>query len=259
MSALSTTGHNDGITLHCLQSIAQLIPLSSAVFYRVNAYLKPEAYVLHNISNSTHQQYLEHFQPLDPLSPSRFGQQVITVATMTPGICARHRHYYHEFMLPNHVCDMIEIFIRRGHRIIAGISLMRDIPFSSEERLRAQAVQPLLGLAIHDSLQEDNDLASILTAKEREIVGMVCEGASNKLIARQLNISLSTVKTHLRNIFAKTEVINRTELVSRTRMSLGTTFTEYVKAFFLTRVNCGSFPHMSYMPELIPPSELMPQ
>ncbi|ECC0445028.1 LuxR family transcriptional regulator, partial [Salmonella enterica subsp. enterica serovar Eko] len=25
MSALSTTGHNDGITLHCLQSIAQLI------------------------------------------------------------------------------------------------------------------------------------------------------------------------------------------------------------------------------------------
>ncbi|ECE3252575.1 LuxR family transcriptional regulator [Salmonella enterica] len=219
MSALSTTGHNDGITLHCLQSIAQLIPLSSAVFYRVNAYLKPEAYVLHNISNSTHQQYLEHFQPLDPLSPSRFGQQVITVATMTPGICARHRHYYHEFMLPNHVCDIIEIFIRRGHRIIAGISLMRDIPFSSEERLRAQAVQPLLGLAIHDSLQEDNDLASILTAKEREIVGMVCEGASNKLIARQLNISLSTVKTHLRNIFAKTEVINRTELVSRTRMS----------------------------------------
>ncbi|HGP2709112.1 TPA: response regulator transcription factor [Salmonella enterica] len=219
MSALSTTGHNDGIILHCLQSIAQLIPLSSAVFYRVNAYLKPEAYVLHNISNSTHQQYLEHFQPLDPLSPSRFGQQVVTVATMTPGICARHRHYYHEFMLPNHVCDMIEIFIRRGHRIIAGISLMRDIPFSSEERLRAQAVQPLLGLAIHDSLQEDNDLESILTAKEREIVGMVCEGASNKLIARQLNISLSTVKTHLRNIFAKTEVINRTELVSRTRMS----------------------------------------
>ncbi|EBP1709971.1 LuxR family transcriptional regulator [Salmonella enterica] len=218
MSALSTTGHNDGITLHCLQSIAQLIPLSSAVFYRVNAYLKPEAYVLHNISNSTHQQYLEHFQPLDPLSPSRFGQQVITVATMTPGICAHHRHYYHEFMLPNHVCDMIEIFIRRGHRIIAGISLMRDIPFSSEERLRAQAVQPLLGLAIHDSLQEDNNLTSILTAKEREIVGMVCEGASNKLIARQLNISLSTVKTHLRNIFAKTEVINRTELVSRTRM-----------------------------------------
>ncbi|MDI8746193.1 helix-turn-helix transcriptional regulator, partial [Salmonella enterica subsp. enterica serovar Montevideo] len=48
---------------------------------------------------------------------------------------------------------------------------------------------------------------SILTAKEREIVGMVCEGASNKLIARQLNISLSTVKTHLRNIFYDQDVL----------------------------------------------------
>ncbi len=73
-------------------------------------------------------------------------------------------------------------------------------------------------LAIRDCLQEDDDLPAILTAKEREIVGMVREGASNKLIARQLDISLSTVKTHLRNIFAKTEVVNRTELVSRTWM-----------------------------------------
>ncbi|HHT1368415.1 TPA: response regulator transcription factor, partial [Klebsiella pneumoniae] len=103
-------------------------------------------------------------------------------------------------------------------RIVAGISLMRDVPFSSEERQRAQAVLPLVELAIRDCLQEEDDLPAILTAKEREIVGMVREGASNKLIARQLDISLSTVKTHLRNIFAKTEVVNRTELVSRTWM-----------------------------------------
>lgn len=109
MSALSTTGHNDGSLSIAYRALRNSFLRRRRFFYRVNAYLKPEAYVLHNISNSTHQQYLEHFQPLDPLSPSRFGQQVITVATMTPGICARHRHYYHEFMLPNHVCDMIEI------------------------------------------------------------------------------------------------------------------------------------------------------
>jgi FixJ family two-component response regulator len=43
----------------------------------------------------------------------------------------------------------------------------------------------------------------MLTAKEREIVGMVREGASNKLIARQLDISLSTVKTHLTQYFCQ--------------------------------------------------------
>ncbi|HBS3617085.1 TPA: helix-turn-helix transcriptional regulator, partial [Klebsiella pneumoniae] len=163
-------------------------------------------------------QYLENFQPLDPLLPSHFSHQNTTVAAMTPRLCDRNRHYYHEFMLPNNVRDMTEIFIRRERRIVAGISLMRDVPFSSEERQRAQAVLPLVELAIRDCLQEEDDLPAILTAKEREIVGMVREGASNKLIARQLDISLSTVKTHLRNIFAKTEVVNRTELVSRTWM-----------------------------------------
>jgi hypothetical protein len=93
-------------------------------------------------------------------------------------------------MLPNNVRDMTEVFIRRDRRIIAGISLMRDVAFSSEERLRAQAVLPLVELAIHDCLQEEDDLPAMLTAKEREIVGMVREGASNKLIARQLDISL---------------------------------------------------------------------
>ncbi|MEA7515300.1 hypothetical protein ONK27_27865, partial [Salmonella enterica subsp. enterica serovar Virginia] len=55
--------------------------------------------------------------------------------------------------------------------------------------------QPLLGLAIHDSLQEDNDLESILTAKEREIVGMVCEGASNKLISTLLSSPSPAITT----------------------------------------------------------------
>lgn len=132
MSALSKLAIMTGSLSIAYRALRNSFLCRRQFFYRVNDYLKPEGYVLHNISNGTHQQYLEHFQPLDPLSPSRFGQQVITVATMTPGICARHRHYYHEFMLPNHVCDMIEIFIRRGHRIIAGISLMRDIPFPAK-------------------------------------------------------------------------------------------------------------------------------
>ncbi len=138
MSALLKASRNDAIIARCLQTISQLIPLSSAVFYRVNHRLKPEHYILHNISANTHQQYLECFQPLDPLLPSRFSHQAITMAAMTPGVCDRNRHYYHEFMLPNNVRDMTEVFIRRDRRIIAGISLMRDVAFSSEERLRAR-------------------------------------------------------------------------------------------------------------------------
>lgn len=168
MSALLKASRNDAIIARCLQTISQLIPLTSAVFYRVNNRLKPENYILHNISDNTHQQYLENFQPLDPHLPAHFSHQNTTVAAMTPRLCDRNRHYYHEFMLPNNVRDMTEIFIRRERRIVAGISLMRDVPFSSEERQRAQAVLPLVELAIRDCLQEEDDLPAILTAKERK-------------------------------------------------------------------------------------------
>ncbi|HCC6094738.1 TPA: helix-turn-helix transcriptional regulator, partial [Klebsiella pneumoniae] len=57
MSALLKASHNDAIIARCLQTISQLIPLTSAVFYRVNNRLKPENYILHNISDNTHQQY----------------------------------------------------------------------------------------------------------------------------------------------------------------------------------------------------------
>ena len=177
----------------------------------------PQNYVLHNVSDKTHRDYLEHFQSHDPLLPVHFHQDSISVVTMTPGRVARCRRYYHEFMLPNNVREMTEVFIRRRQGIVAGLSLMRDTAFTAEERQRLRAILPLLDLAIGELLQEGEAFSGMLTLKEREILTMVCEGASNKVIARQMDISLSTVKTHLRHIFSKTDVVNRTELVSRTQ------------------------------------------
>ncbi|WP_235886001.1 LuxR C-terminal-related transcriptional regulator [Bradyrhizobium niftali] len=54
----------------------------------------------------------------------------------------------------------------------------------------------------------------LLTYRERQIVGLVSEGMSNKEIARRLNLSPGTVKVHLYNIFQKLEVTNRTVLAT---------------------------------------------
>jgi DNA-binding CsgD family transcriptional regulator len=54
-----------------------------------------------------------------------------------------------------------------------------------------------------------------LTIRERELADLVSQGFSNQEIAAQLVISLSTVKSHLQNIFKKMDVTSRTELCSK--------------------------------------------
>jgi DNA-binding NarL/FixJ family response regulator len=54
-----------------------------------------------------------------------------------------------------------------------------------------------------------------LTAREREVVQLVVEGASNDEIGASLGISSRTVESHLRRLFERLEVASRTELASR--------------------------------------------
>jgi DNA-binding NarL/FixJ family response regulator len=51
--------------------------------------------------------------------------------------------------------------------------------------------------------------APALTAREEEIVSLICAGLSNKEIARRLKICLSTTKSHVHNVLGKLELRRR--------------------------------------------------
>ena len=50
-----------------------------------------------------------------------------------------------------------------------------------------------------------------LSKREREVLALVAEGLPNKLIARRLEISEKTVKTHLTSVFQRIGVSDRTQ------------------------------------------------
>jgi len=54
-----------------------------------------------------------------------------------------------------------------------------------------------------------------LTNQEEKIAKLILEDKANKEIADELFISLSTVKTHIRNLYAKLDVANRHELAAK--------------------------------------------
>ncbi|MBC7879289.1 MAG: DUF805 domain-containing protein [Anaerolineales bacterium] len=65
-----------------------------------------------------------------------------------------------------------------------------------------------------------------LSNREQEVVKLLLEGKSNKLIASSLHISRSTVEFHLKNIYNKFQVNSRMELVLKLGNTTGLPETE---------------------------------
>jgi LuxR family maltose regulon positive regulatory protein len=63
--------------------------------------------------------------------------------------------------------------------------------------------------------QPSSRVSDPLTARERDVLEMISQGLSNKRIARVLEISPETVKSHVKHVFLKLAVGTRAEAVSR--------------------------------------------
>ena len=78
--------------------------------------------------------------------------------------------------------------------------------FYDAKRLLEQIISELKLTDIHaNEMRHDN----LLTKKEITVLTYIQKGLSNKVIAYELGISLSTVKTHINNIYRKLDVHNR--------------------------------------------------
>ena len=66
--------------------------------------------------------------------------------------------------------------------------------------------------------RENELLLARLTARERAVLACLAEGAAHRnVVAKQLHLSVNTVRTHIRNLMAKLEVHSMLEAVALTR------------------------------------------
>ncbi len=80
-------------------------------------------------------------------------------------------------------------------------------PPAAQARLRRRLAAWQVGGTPADTAPPDDPLS----AREREVLALLAEGQSNKLIARALDLSLHTVKRHVANILTKLALDSRTQ------------------------------------------------
>ncbi|WP_051481837.1 helix-turn-helix transcriptional regulator [Paraburkholderia nodosa] len=209
-------------------TLAGIVRPGATVFYRIGTDHAPSGFELFGLAEAMHRTWLQRYCLLDPMHPSRCAQQrgnVLMLDCELPEALREASVYWLRFLKPYRVVDVMEVLLREQGRVAAAFSLLRfapDVPFSACDIERANVLQPLLEVALAATWgsepamhapQHGMNVAPRLTHREEQIARLVRNGLSNKAIARDLDLSQPTVKTHLLRMFRKVGVSSRTELV----------------------------------------------
>lgn len=76
-------------------------------------------------------------------------------------------------------------------------------------------MSPQIARKVIDYFQPKKDLEHSLTDREYDIVNGLVDGLSYKMIGDKLNISLDTVRQHIRNVYRKLNVNSKAEVITK--------------------------------------------
>ena len=112
-----------------------------------------------------------------------------------------------------------QMFLESGEE--SGLLLQRAYARAEAAGSADRDVLPLIGSLLsrwkarNAAVPAEARISDVLTQRERDILGRISQGMPNKQIARALQISPETVKSHIKRIFLKLAVSTRAEAVSQ--------------------------------------------
>lgn len=108
----------------------------------------------------------------------------------------------------------IRIFLDEGPPIA---ELLENVLDTRIDAPKAYVKKLLSAFRLNKLIKADDGLVEHLSEREMEVLRLIAAGLSNKKITASLFVSLSTVKTHLRNIYGKLNVHSRTEAIAKAK------------------------------------------
>lgn len=96
-----------------------------------------------------------------------------------------------------------------SQRLAAALAAAPDI------RVAERGEEADVALVLPEAAQRGEATDPTLTRRELEVLALVAEGASNKLIARRLGISVHTAKFHVGSLIDKLDATGRTDAVAQ--------------------------------------------
>lgn len=213
------------LKMEALSALNKFVPCDGSLFFTVDGRGSTHSYSLLNIQGNDLHRYLDRYQWHDPMHPRRFldaQRCLVQLDDVEPARCDQRSIFFREFLTVLNLHHEVNIFLRDNVGLVAGIALTRNRSrghFTSQELSYLGWLAPVLESSLRVVLgrtqRSPATLSKVfdLTERESEVVELIRSGASNADVARRLQISRSTVKTHLAHIFGKVGVNSRTRLL----------------------------------------------
>ena len=109
--------------------------------------------------------------------------------------------------------NYVKVFTDEGPEMSKLLDSLKGSGESASERF----IERLILLLGKGKSESEKIFDGDLSEREGEVLRLIALGYSNKKIMEQLYLSMSTVKTHTRNIYSKLNVHSRTEAVAKAR------------------------------------------
>jgi DNA-binding CsgD family transcriptional regulator len=176
--------------------------------------------------------YIDYYNFIDPFLKNTTDILVRRDDDLMPQSKLQNLEYYCDFIKPQGISHLLVIYLRSRNYLLGQIGIHRhdnEPSFDPKDLLIGQLIARFLSLLVMHKLRDehcadftmDSDLVRTnlkqvhLTNKEIEIAKLICQGLTNKEICRIQNVSFNTITTHIRNIFDKMKVNNRTMLINK--------------------------------------------